>query len=174
MRERYRCIARVEKSHGKRGEVVAVPVHGLPAVLSEGMEVCVVPPPLKGGRRHVVESCVTDGREGALVSLSGVDGIDAAKKLCGRYLLVRESELPEGFDLHDGVRLIGREVVDEARGLRGRVDEVMTGPANDVWVVALDDGGEVLLPVIDQVVSDVPDDGPIAVDATGFYSAEGR
>ena len=153
---------------------MAVPVHGLPAVLSEGMEVCVVPPMLKGERRHVVESCETDGREGALVSLSGVEGIDAAKKLCGRYFLVRESELPEGFDLHDGVRLLGREVVDEAHGLRGRVDEVMTGPANDVWVVALEDGGEVLLPVIDQVVSDVPDDGPIAVDASGFYSAEER
>lgn len=170
MRERYRCIARVEKSHGKRGEVVAVPVHGLPAVLSQGMDVCVVPPRLKGERWHTVESCAAGAREGALISLSGIRTIDAAKALCGRYLLAREADLPEGFDLHDAARLVGREVTDEARGLRGHITEVMTGPANDVWVVDLD-SGEVLLPVIDQVVSEVPDDGPIEVCAAGFFKA---
>ncbi|WP_321972692.1 16S rRNA processing protein RimM [Paratractidigestivibacter sp.] len=173
MRERYRCIARVQKSHGKIGEVVAVPVHGLPAVLAEGLDVCVVPPRLKGERWKTVESCFEDNREGSLIHLSGVDGIDEAKALVGRYLLARESDLPDDIDLHDVDRLLGREVADERLGLSGRITEVMRGVANDVWVI--DAGGEeLLLPVIERVVMEVPEQGAITVDAEGFYGLEGR
>ena len=38
----------------------------------------------------------------------------------------------------------------------------MRGPANDVWVVR-GARGEILLPVIDDVVSAVPESGPIPV-----------
>ena len=168
MRERYRCIARVQKSHGKRGEVVAVPVHGLPAVLAEGLDVCVVPPRLKGDRWFTVESCFDDDREGSLIALSGVDDIGSAKELVGRYLLAREADLPEDLDLHDVDRLIGREVEDASVGLRGQIREVMRGVANDVWVIDAD-GEEVLLPVVEHVVAAVPEDGPIPVNAAGFY-----
>ena len=39
----------------------------------------------------------------------------------------------------------------------------METPANDVWVVDGGPFGEVLLPVIEQVVREVPEEGPIAV-----------
>lgn len=172
MRERYRCIARVVKPHGNRGEVVTVPVHGLPAVLSEGLRVCVVPPLLKGERWHTVESCSSDDREGQLVSLSGVSSLDAASKIRGRYLLAAEADLPEGLDLLDAEGLCGREVADAQAGPLGTIAEVMRGPANDVWVVR-DGGRELLLPVIDSVVSEVPEAGPITVDATGFLGEWG-
>lgn len=173
MRERYRCIARVVKPHGKRGEVVTVPVHGLPAVLREGMDVCLVPPLLKVDRWHTVESCSGDDREGCLVALSGVGTIDAASELRGRYLLAREADLPADFELHDADRLCGREVVDTAAGPFGRIVEVMRGPANDVWVIR-DGDRELLLPVIGSVVSEVSPQGPIAVDASGFLGDWGE
>ena len=167
MRERYRCIARVQKSHGKRGEVVAVPVHGLPAVLAEGLDVCVVPPQLKGERWRTVVSCYEDDRGGSLIALSGIDDIGSAKKLAGRYLLAREGDLPDDLDLHDVDRLLGREVEDAALGMRGQIVEVMRGVANDVWVIDAQ-GEEVLLPVVEHVVADVPAQGPISVNAKGF------
>lgn len=173
MRERYRCIARVIKPHGKRGEVVTVPVHGLPAVLREGLDVCVVPPLLKVDRWHTVESCAADDREGCLVALSGVGTIDAASELRGRYLLAREADLPEDLELHDVERLCGREVTDVAAGPLGRIAEVMRGPANDVWVIR-DGERELLLPVIDSVVREVSPDGPITVDASGFLGDWGE
>lgn len=173
MRERYRCIARVQKSHGKKGEVVTVPVHGLPPVLSEGMRVCVVPPTLKQDRWHVVESCFEDDRGGSLVALSGVATIGEADELRGRYLLAPVSELPEDFGLHDVERLVGREVVDAEVGSLGQIVEVMTGPANDVWAVS-NGSEEVLLPVIDRVVVEVPEEGPVTVDASGFLNEWGR
>lgn len=173
MRERYRVIARVEKPHGRRGEVVTVPVHGLPSLVREGLTVAVVPPQLKGSRWHTVESVEEDARAGQLVGLSGVDKIGEAEELVGRYLLARREDLPDDLELRDAARLVGRRVADEATGLAGVIDEVMVGPANDVWVVLTDDGGEVLLPVIASVVGEVPEEGPIVVSATGFYDAGG-
>ena len=75
MQVQYRCIARVVKTHGRQGEVVTVPVHGLPPVLREGMTVAVVPPPLKGTRWHEVLSCEEGGRSGQRAALSGVSTI---------------------------------------------------------------------------------------------------
>lgn len=162
MRDRFRRIARVEKTHGKKGEVVTVPVHGLPSLVRAGLEVAVVPPPLKGSRWHTLVSCTTDARAGSLVALSGVSDLDAAQRLVGSYLLARESDLPEDLPLHDAARLVGRAVRDVTSGDEGLIEEVLTGPANDVWVVR-GEKGELLLPVIEQVVKSVPGDGPIAV-----------
>lgn len=162
MRDRFRCIARVEKTHGRRGEVVTVPVHGLPSLVREGLEVAVVPPALRGSRWHTVRSCTGDDRQGSLVALSGVSELGAAEELVGRFLLARVADLPVDLPLHDAGRLVGRTVRDGATGDEGRIAEVLRGPANDVWVVR-GEKGELLLPVIDQVVSEVPETGAIEV-----------
>ena len=70
----------MEKTHGKRGEVVTVPVHGLPPMLREGLEVFVVPPALKGPRSLMVREADL-GRSGQLVALEGVTGIGEAERL---------------------------------------------------------------------------------------------
>ncbi|WP_455136215.1 ribosome maturation factor RimM [Thermophilibacter sp.] len=161
MPERFRRIARVQKAHGRTGEVVAVPAHGLPVLVRTGLEVAVVPPPLRGSRWHTVTSCSSDDRVGALVALSGVGDISAAEALVGRFLLARVRDLPDDLALRDADALVGREVAcDDGSG--GRISEVLRGPANDVWVVR-GPRGELLLPVVDHVVSVVPDEGPIAV-----------
>ena len=160
MRERFRAIARVEKTHGRRGEVVTVAVHGLPSLVREGLEVFAVPPALRGPRRHVVTSCADNGRSGRLVALSGVCDLASAEALVGKTLLARVADLPEDLALHDAGRLVGREVVDVVAGATGAIAEVMRGPANDVWVVR-GPLGEILVPVIDEVVSSVPEEGPI-------------
>lgn len=152
---------------------MAVPVHGLPCVLRRGLDVCVVPPLLKGSRWHTVLACEEGGGPGQLVLLSGVDSLEGARDLRGRFLLAAEKDLPEGLDAHDASRLLGREVRDPARGPIGTIEEVMAGPANDVWVVR-GPFGEVLLPVVDHVVLDVSREGAISVDAEGFLGDGGR
>ncbi len=97
MRSQYKNIARVVKPHGRKGEVLAQPLRGLPSVLTPGMRVALTPPALK------------------------------------RF------------------------------GLLGTIVEIMSTPANDVWVVEGDRYGEVLIPVIEQVVLDLPDQGTISV-----------
>ena len=132
MRDRFRRIARVEKTHGRHGEVVTVPAHGLPSLVDVGLKVAVVPPVLRGTRWHRVLSCRSDGRSGDLVALDGVESLD------------------------------GAEERDERTGARGVIDEVMVGPANDVWVLR-GELGELLLPVIPDVVDHVPSDGDIEI-----------
>ena len=172
MRERYRCIARVVKPHGKRGEVVTVPVHGLPSLMRKGLEVAVVPPPLKGPRVCSVASA-DDGDRGQLVRLDGVGDLDVASSLVGKTLLARVDDLPEGFEYHDADWLVGRAVVDEKIGPLGRIEEVMVGPANDVWSI-MGPFGEVMIPVVDEFVLGTDDDGAIHVSVPdGLVDAEG-
>jgi 16S rRNA processing protein RimM len=158
----YRVIACVTKTHGRKGEVVAVPADGLPLLMREGLRVCVVPPLLKGDRWHEVLD-VDDGPHGQLVALSGVTDQGAASKIVGRSLLASVADLPEDLTLHDGARLVGRDVVDSRLGAIGHVEEVMFGTAQDVWVVRGGDLGEVLVPAVDAIVTSVPADGPIQV-----------
>ncbi len=141
---------------------MTVPVHGLALVLDVGMHVHPVPPALKGPRAYRVSSC-SDGPSGQLVALEGIKTIDAARELVGKTLLVAESELPEGFALHDVTHLVGREVTDETRGALGVIEEVMLGVANDVWVVR-GQYGEVLVPVVDEMILSLEEGEPILVD----------
>lgn len=161
MADTYRSIAHIEKTHGRKGEVVAVPAHGLPFMLHEGMSVVLVPPPLKGLRDHVVMSCV-DGRAGQLVRLTGIKTLAESSAIVGKTVLARESDLPGDYALHDADALIGRTVMDERLGLLGTITQVMRTPAHDVWVV---NGirGEVLVPVVDAIVGDYVSEGSLSV-----------
>ena len=162
MADAYRSIARIQKTHGRNGEVVAVPAHGLPASLCPGLVVAIVPPPLKGPRRLEVLSC-KGGDLGQLVRFGGVSDLDGASRLVGKTVLARVSDLPQELGLHDVDALMGREVADCRLGSLGRVHEVMRGPANDVWVVQ-GPYGEVLVPVVESMVSEFGPTGTIFMD----------
>jgi 16S rRNA processing protein RimM len=127
-----------------------------------GIEVWIVPPP-SSARCGRIES-VRPGPKGPLVKLSGFDDLDASRAISGCDLLVREGDLPQGWEEPaTDEDLVGREVHDEKRGVLGIIAEVIVTGANDVWVV---EGtfGEVLIPVIDDVVIGVDaDGGPILV-----------
>ena len=127
------------------------------------MRVALVPPALKGDRWHLVTS-VSEGGTGQLVSLSGISSMGDAEAVVGTFVLALEDQLPPDIALHDAHDLLGREVLDQGRGNLGSIVEVMTGPANDVWVI---DGayGELLVPVIPTVVTSVPPEGPIVISA---------
>ena len=157
----YRAVARVAKAHGNKGEVVTVPVDGLPFLLREGMRVALVPPELKADRWHLVER-VRTSEAGQLVGLSGVDDLSASSSLVGKAVLVARSELPEDFELHDPSWLLGKIVVDSCAGELGRIVEVMSGPANDIWAIE-GDGKKTLVPVIPEVVRGVRADGAISI-----------
>ena len=149
------------KTHGKRGEVVPVPVHGLPPLLSVGMTVAIVPPELKQSRWHEVTS-VSTSNAGQLVGLSGVTDITTAETLVGKLVLARVEDLPEDYEMQDLDALIGKRVEYEVYGDLGTIVDIMVGSAQDVWVV---DGpfGEVLIPAVDEFVLGYDAEGTIVV-----------
>ena len=133
-----------------------------------GLDVCVVPPRLKGPRWRRVTAAgePLDGTGGQLVSLSGVGGLAASSELVGRTLLARVGDLPADLALHDAGALVGRAVVTPD-GQSGTISEVMRGPAQDVWVVEGLPQGEALVPVVPAFEDGVPEEGPITVRLPG-------
>ncbi|MBQ6395705.1 MAG: 16S rRNA processing protein RimM [Atopobiaceae bacterium] len=161
MAYRYRAVASIEKAHGNKGKVVAIPRPGLPCLLIEGMRVALVPPDLDTDRFATVEE-VEDGGTGQLVSFSGIRDRDAASRCVGKTVLLDERDLPEGFWSMDAASLIGKRILDEGRGLSGSIDSILIGVQN-VWEIHLDDGREVLLPAVEDFLGDIDGDGIIRV-----------
>jgi 16S rRNA processing protein RimM len=86
------------------------------------------------------------------IVLDGVDGPEPAEQLRGATLMVAMSDLPPAapgeFYYY---QLIGCEVVTTLGRRLGTIEEVFSGGANEVLVVR-DNGAEILVPVIEDVV----------------------
>lgn len=169
----YRNIARVIKPHGSKGEVVVAALRGLPFCVAPGLTVALTPPALDRERFTTVRSVgsVRDGS--ALVSFSGVSTIQDAEGIAGCRVLARRADLdlPAGALAFD--ELVGRSVADEAAGPLGAIEEIMESPAHDIWVVR-GRRGEVLIPVVDELIRELPEKGPITVSLpAGLIGGEG-
>lgn len=142
-------LGRVAKTHGLNGEVSVIMTVDLPVERLPGIEVWFVPPPAAFRTARITS--VRPGPKGPLFAFDAVRDLTAASALRGVTVLAKIADLPEVEEEEDPV---GLEVVDGERGSIGHVTEVIVTGANDVWVV---DGplGEVLIPVIDDVIRDV-------------------
>ena len=94
------------------------------------------------------------------------NSIDEAEALRNTYLLVKKEdlgELPEGvYYIAD---LIGLDVYTEEGELLGKVDDIYSTGANDIYVVKNEEGKEKLLPGIDEVIKNIDiDSGKITVN----------
>lgn len=156
----FAAVGRITRTHGLKGEVSVIVDHGASLDSLMGLEAWIVPPPASLRTTRLVST--RPGPKGPLVRLDGVETLDAARELCGREILVRTAELPEGWDEPDESDEVGFEVRDVTRGNLGTIDEVLVTGANDVWVVH-GSYGEVLVPVIDDVVIEVDDQARTAL-----------
>lgn len=150
MAQGFKVIARVAKTHGIKGEVVAVPANGLPPVLSQGLKVAVVPPILRGERWHEVLECES-AETGQLIALSGITTTNDAHELVGKYLLAEASELEVSEELDELEEIVGLEVIDERLGSLGHVSEILVGSVQDILVVE-SERGEVMIPMVDELI----------------------
>lgn len=88
-----------------------------------------------------------------LLRLEGIDDRNAAEKLRGTELYTDTDDLPPlGDDEYYIHELIGLPVQTEAGEPVGVVTDVLRPGANDVYVVAAEDGREHLIPAVRQFV----------------------
>lgn len=106
---------------------------------------------LTAGDRELEVAAVREHKGRPVVRFAGVDDRDAVGALRGVALEVDRATLA-GDDLLWADDLLGREVVDASAGLVGVVEAVLDGPAHDFLSVARPDGGDVLIPVVDELV----------------------
>ena len=152
----YLIVAELGPAHGLRGEITGRLSGIEPSGLVDLPEVRLRRP--DGSEIGVSVRRVRPkggGKKGWILEIDGLRDRTAAEAHRGAVLLARRAELPsleeEEWYIAD---LVGCSVETESGEELGRLEEVLQLPANDVFVVR-GERGEVLLPVIDDVVRSV-------------------
>lgn len=159
----YTAIARVEKTHGRSGEVVAHPVGGLSPLLERGMHVAVVPPVAKRSRYHEIEDVQALSSTRQLITLSGVDDMSAAEALVGKTIMIKTEDVPKDARVRYSLpSLIGREVLDADGRKLGTIVDILSSPAQDVWEIELA-GTRWMMPAVDEFIVGEREDGAYIV-----------
>ena len=110
---------------------------------------------LAGDREVTVERCRPHGGN-LVVKLREIDDRTAAEKLRGTQLEVPEADLPPAPEgSYYEFQLVGLSAVSAGGEEIGTVSEVLATGANDVYVIGLPDGGQLLVPAIRDVVLSV-------------------
>ena len=91
-----------------------------------------------------------------ILKFRGIDNINDIEKYKGKRLLVdREHAVKLKKDEYFIADMIGMDVFTEEGELFGALKDVMETGANDVYVIEMTDGKEVLVPAIKQCILDV-------------------
>jgi 16S rRNA processing protein RimM len=148
---------RVVAAHGVLGWVKVEPLTTNPRRFQAGSSFILEG--REGGDRLVLEE-VREGRGVLLARFQGCDDRNQAEAMVGRELMVERDELGEcPEDAYWESDIIGLEVHTRDGRYLGVVAEVMETGANDVLVVEGEGTGEVLIPMIEEVVVHVDAEG---------------
>lgn len=159
MRTEYLHVGRLVGTHGIRGEVRVLSDTDFPDIrFTPGSKLLLLHENLPDPLPLTVEKS-RPHKSALLVKFREWDNINEAEPYKGGRLAVYKSDLApvnedEGeFYYH---QIIGCSVVTTEGEELGTVKEILSLPANDVWVVrSKGNGKEILLPYIDDVVKEV-------------------
>lgn len=143
----------IANTHGVRGEVKVYPTTDDVTRFEDLKEVI-----LDTGKEHITLeiNSVKYFKNMVILGFKGIDNINDIEKYKGKDLLVtRENAVPLEENEYYIADLIDMEVYGEDGTKLGILRDVMQTGANDVYVIELTDGKELLLPNIDQCILDV-------------------
>jgi 16S rRNA processing protein RimM len=145
------AIGRILRPRGIQGEAFFAPLTDFVERFEDLDEVLVERPDGSRSALHV-EKVRAYGKRLA-IKFEGLQTPEAVAALSGSLLVVRREEvhpLPEGvFYVFE---IVGLNVETEAGERVGQVVDVLSMPANDVYVVRRHDGAELLLPAIQDLI----------------------
>ena len=144
----FLLVGKLHRPHGVRGEMIMSVLTDFPERLTPNLQVYMghdhTPVTIKSLRHH---------NRGTLVSLEGYDSREAVGSLRNMEIFVSVEDrppLPDGeLYLH---QIMGLSAVTEEGETLGVVSDWIETGANGVFVVQDEDGNEILLPDIDQVI----------------------
>ena len=150
--EQFLQVGVISSTHGIRGEVKVFPTTDDPVRFKKLRNVL-----LDTGREQLeleVQSAKFF-KQFLIVKFKGIDNINDVEMYKGKSLLIpREDAVALGEDEYYIADLIGMEVFTE-EGRFGVLKDVMETGANEVYIIASDEHGEVLVPAIRQCILDV-------------------
>ena len=142
----------ISSTHGVRGEVKVFPTTDDVKRFKRLKEVL-----LDTGKEQIpleIEG-VKFFKQFAILKFKGIDNINDIEKYKGKSLFVtRENAVRLRKDEYFIADLIGITVFDEEEKEIGELKDVIETGANDVYVIQMSDGKELLLPAIKQCILD--------------------
>ena len=106
--------------------------------------------------REVVVQSYRNHKNFLLVKFEEIDSVEEAEKLKNLQIKIDSTEVGEleenEFYFHE---IIGCEVFDENDKNLGEIIDILTPGANDVWVIKGENGKEILIPYIEDVVKKI-------------------
>lgn len=143
----------VTSTHGVRGEVKVFPTTDDAARFKKLKEVVLD----TGKEKKVLEiQGVKFFKNMVILKFKGIDNINDVEQYKTKDLYVtRENAVKLKKDEYFIADLIGLSVCSEDGSIKGELKDVMGTGANDVYVIELEDGRELLLPAIKECVLSV-------------------
>lgn len=144
-------------THGVHGEIKVWPTTDDISRFHKGLPLFLDVP---GKQIPLVVEHVKTFKNMVILKFEGIDSINDIEKYKGHDLLVsREHAIPLEEDEYFICDAIGSDVVTEEGEKLGVLKDVIQTGANDVFVITLTGGREVLFPVIPDCVKDIDTDG---------------
>ena len=146
-------VGGIANTHGIRGEVKVFPMTDDP---QRFLDLDTVKLDTGKGYLELEIEHVKFFKQFVIVKFKGIDNINDIEKYKGKGLwITREQAVELEEDEYFIADLIGVEVFDEDGKALGKVKDVIQTGANDVYIVEMKDGGEVLLPAIKECILSV-------------------
>ncbi|MFD4544197.1 ribosome maturation factor RimM [Streptomyces bauhiniae] len=155
-------VARIGRAHGIKGEVT-VEVRTDEPELRLAPGAVLATDPASAGPLTIATGRVHSGR--LLLRFEGVADRNGAEALRNTLLIadVDPEEMPEDEDEYYDHQLIDLDVVTEDGTEVGRITEISHLPSQDLFIVERPDGSEVLIPFVEEIVSEIDLDEQRAV-----------
>ncbi|MFE5488149.1 ribosome maturation factor RimM [Streptomyces sp. NPDC056527] len=147
-------VARVGRAHGIKGEVTVEVRTDEPELrLSPGA--VLLTDPASTGPLTIETGRVHSGR--LLLRFEGVRDRNAAEALRNTLLIadIDPDEMPEGEDEYYDHQLMDLDVVLADGTEVGRITEITHLPSQDLFIVERPDGTELMIPFVEEIVTDI-------------------
>lgn len=147
-------VARIGRAHGIKGEVT-VEVRTDEPELRLGPGAVLATDPASAGPLTIAAGRVHSGR--LLLRFDGVTDRTAAEALRNTLLIaeIDPDVLPEDEDEYYDHQLIDLDVVTEDGTEVGRITEISHLPSQDLFIVERPDGTEVMIPFVQEIVTEI-------------------
>ncbi|KAA6453602.1 ribosome maturation factor RimM [Bacillus swezeyi] len=156
MLKRWFNVGKIVNTHGVKGEVRVISKTDFPEERYKPGNTLYL---FMEGNEEPVQATVSTYRlhkQFHLLQFEEVPTLTEAEKLKNALIKVPEDQLSQlAEDEYYFHEIIGCDVFTENGDLIGKVKEILTPGANDVWVVARPGKKDALIPYIDAVVKDI-------------------
>jgi 16S rRNA processing protein RimM len=147
----FLAVGKFRRTHGIRGDLLFTVITDFPERLKPGTTVFV------GDQKKPLKiSSLKPHNDGIIFGFKGITNPEEAIAYVTEYVYVPLEDrpaLPEGEYYHH--QIVGLKVVDVNGKDLGIVSEILITGANDVYVTKTDQGKEILIPAVKQVLKEI-------------------